>query len=93
MALSASCTDRVVRFQDDNVSTAFNFDSLMDTVVTNPGLLLASTITVRRLSGASQVSSYTFTGTGAECLGIEAAIVSCMRDMNGSAGYSDWQYP
>jgi hypothetical protein len=94
MALSAECTTRLVRIADDNVSTTFYMDNFYDIVVTNNGLLLGSTLVLKRtLSNGATIQSYSFSGTGAECLGIEAAISASLRDAVGSAGYTDWAYP
>lgn len=93
MALSADCVDRFLRVADDNVSTTFSLDSFIDISVTNVGLLSLSSLVIRRLTGSSVITTYTFSGTGTECLGIEAALLSCIRDMGGLVGYSDWSYP
>jgi hypothetical protein len=93
MALTAECIDRFVRYVDGNVSTTMPIDSIIDITVNNAGLLLSSTITVKRIVGAGTLMTYTMTGTGTECLGVEDALVTCIRDMGTETGYSDWAYP
>lgn len=93
MALSATCIDRYIRFSQDEVHTTIIVDSILDVVVNNAGLLLASTITIRRMVGANEIVSYAFGGTGTECLGIEDELVTCIRNMGGTVGYADWSYP
>lgn len=94
MALSAIC-DAAAQLivTDDTVTTSFDFDSIVDIIVNNNGLLIASTIAITKSLPIGEVKTHTFTGTGAECIGIATAARDCIRDRNLGLGYTPWSYP